>query len=146
MEYTPEELSFSCEEKVRQLMDKYFPDFIHEAAYVRPESLSEQYNNDLPRKIEEEYREWLRQKYKLIKKEGGHPFAHIINREGERGRVDNTYLNEYLPEAKRDAQIHSLWERITRTNHGDVTYYKDLLRIYSRELLESLTQDFLEDL
>lgn len=40
----------------------------------------------------------------------------------------------------------SLWERITKSNHKDVTYYKGLLLEYTKDLLMVMRQDFLEEL
>lgn len=45
-----------------------------------------------------------------------------------------------------DAAVRrTLWERLTKTNHKDVTYYKGLLKRYTEELLMALRCDFLED-
>ena len=38
------------------------------------------------------------------------------------------------------------WERITKTNHKDVTYYKGLLQEYTRDLLFVMRNDFLEEI
>ena len=38
------------------------------------------------------------------------------------------------------------WERITKSNHEDVTYYKGLLLEYTRDLLMVMCQDFLEEI
>ena len=55
------------------------------------------------------------------------------------------YLEElwkkYAPATKQ-----TLWERITKTNHKDVTFYKGLLQEYTRELLMVLRLDFLEEI
>lgn len=38
------------------------------------------------------------------------------------------------------------WERITKTNHEDVIYYKALLLEYTRDLLLVMREDFLEEI
>lgn len=37
-------------------------------------------------------------------------------------------------------------ERITKTNHKDVTYYKALLKEYARELMFVMSEDFMEEI
>ena len=49
-----------CERKQRELLDKYFGNLAHEAAAIRPETIGE-YTKDLPLKIEEEYRRFLKE-------------------------------------------------------------------------------------
>lgn len=47
--------------------------------------------------------------------------------------------------AHRDVERRTLWERITRSNHKDVTFYKGLLLEYTRNLLMVMREDFLEE-
>ena len=54
----------------------------------------------------------------------------------DREAIDNAY---------NDAAEQTVWERITHTNHKDVTYYKGLLEEYTRELLLCTRCDFLEE-
>lgn len=53
---------------------------------------------------------------------------------------------EAVEEALKDAEEQTLWERITKTNHKDVTYYKGLLEEYTRELFLVMREDFLEEI
>ncbi|MDE6634429.1 MAG: hypothetical protein K2J96_04140, partial [Bacteroidaceae bacterium] len=53
---------------------------------------------------------------------------------------------EGIDAAYKDATDVTLWERITKTNHEDVTYYKGLLQEYTRELLMIMRNDFLEEI
>ena len=46
---------------------------------------------------------------------------------------------------KVSAVRRTLWERLTKTNHKEVTDYKGLLKRYTEELLMALRCDFLED-
>ena len=41
---------------------------------------------------------------------------------------------------------NTLWERVTQSNHKDVTFYKGLLQVYAEELLNCMRIDFIEDL
>ena len=67
----------------------------------------------------------------------------------------NQHLNmtmtdaEYRPhlrDAKTEAEKVTLWEKITKSNHEDVAYYKGLLMEYTRSLLNISIEDFMEDL
>ena len=53
---------------------------------------------------------------------------------------------EGIDEAYKDATTITLWERITKTNHKDVTYYKGLLKEYTKDLLLVMREDFLEEI
>ena len=53
---------------------------------------------------------------------------------------------ELIDVAHKDATKQTLWERITKTNHKDVTYYKGLLQEYTRDLLMVMREDFLEEI
>ena len=53
---------------------------------------------------------------------------------------------ELIELAHKDATEQSLWERITQSNHKDVTYYKGLLLEYTRDLLMVMCLDFLEEI
>lgn len=53
---------------------------------------------------------------------------------------------ELIDEAHKDAAEQTLWERITKSNHKDVTYYKGLLKEYTRDLLMVMREDFLEEI
>ncbi len=52
---------------------------------------------------------------------------------------------EGIVDAYRDARHRTIWERMTNNNHKDVTYHKDLLEVYARELLFWTKLDFLEE-
>ena len=53
---------------------------------------------------------------------------------------------EGIDAAYKDAIEQTLWERITKTNHKDVTYYKALLKEYTCDLLLVMREDFLEEI
>ena len=53
---------------------------------------------------------------------------------------------EMIEPAYKEATERTLWERITKSNHEDVTYYKGLLQEYTRDLLMVMRHDFLEEI
>lgn len=53
---------------------------------------------------------------------------------------------EAIDAAYKDAKRITLWERITKSNHEDVTYYKGLLLEYTKDLLMVMRHDFLEEI
>lgn len=128
-----------CKEKEQELLNKYFGNITNEAAKVRPETIGE-YTKDLPLKIESEFREYL---VELWKEYSDTPFVleeqklRWLMTEDDREAIDAAY---------KDAKRITLWERITKSNHEDVTYYKGLLYEYTKDLLMVMRLDFLEEI
>lgn len=128
-----------CKEKEQELLNKYFGNLSKEAAIDRPETVGE-YTKNLPLKIEEEYRLYLIELWKqysdtpLVLEE--QKLRWLIT-EDDREAVDAAY---------KDARQITLWERITKSNHEDVTYYKGLLYEYTKDLLMVMRHDFLEEI
>lgn len=133
-----------CKEKENQLLEKYFGNLVIEAAIEQPETIGE-YTKDLPLKIEAEYKAYLEELWKEYAPEElkGKPLVfdehklRLLMTDDDREGVDAAY---------KDATKQTLWERITKTNHKDVTYYKGLLHEYTRELLMVMRLDFLEEI
>ena len=142
---TSPELQKICQEKADELLEKYFPDFIYDAAQNRPEELSVEYNEELPYKVEKEFLEYLAGLWEDYSSQSDKSFDEIMNRHLNLLMVDAEYVPE-LKAAREKAEQISLWEKITQSNHEDVTYYKGLLRQYTRELLKVTVKDFVEDL
>lgn len=128
-----------CKEKEQELLGKYFGNLVKEAAVARPETIGE-YTKDLPLNIENEFREFL---VGLWKQYSDTPLVleeqklRWLMTEDSREAVDAAYI---------DAQRITLWERITRLKHKDVTFYKGLLHEYTKELLMIMRLDFLEEI
>jgi len=128
-----------CREKEQELLDKYFGNLTKEAAIERPETIGE-YTKDLPLKIEAEFREYL---IELWKQYSDKPLVleeqklRWLMTEDDREAIDKAY---------KDAKRITLWERITKSNHKDVTYYKGLLLEYTKDLLMVMRHDFLEEI
>lgn len=130
-----------CKEKEQELLTRYYGRLVEEAAIERPETIGN-YTKDLPLKIEAEYRAYLEDLWHtyvatdvpLVLEEQG---LRMAMTEDDREGVDRAFDK---------AEERTLWERITRSNHEDVTYYKGLLRQYTKELLLVMRLDFLEEI
>lgn len=128
-----------CKDKEQELLSKYFGNLINEAANLRPETIGE-YTKDLPLKIESEFRNYL---VGLWKQYSDKPLVleekklRLLMTEDDREAIDEAY---------KDANRITLWERITKTNHEDVTYYRGLLFEYTKDLLMVMRHDFLEEI
>lgn len=141
---TPQEIVNLCETKQNQLLNKYFGNLVHEAAIERPETIGE-YTKDLPLKIEAEFRTFLEELWKEYAPAElkGTP---LILEEQELRKLISDDDREMIDPVYKDATEITFWERITKSNHEDVSYYKGLLKEYTRDLLMVMRQDFLEEI
>lgn len=133
-----------CTEKEQELLNKYFGRLVKEAAVERPETIGA-YTKDLPLKIEAEYRVFLEELWQEYapKKLNGTP---LVLEEQKLRKLMTDNDRESIDKAHKAATERTLWERITQTNHKDVTYYKGLLQEYTRNLLMVMREDFLEEI
>ena len=138
------ELILLCKEKEQELLDKYFGNIAHEAAAVKPETIGE-YTKDLPLKIEAEYRAFLEGLWTqhAPSELQGTP---LVLEEQKLRKLMTDDDREGIDAAYKAASTITLWEKITKSNHEDVTYYKGLLREYTKELLLIMRIDFLEEI
>ena len=133
-----------CKEKELELLDKYFGNLVKEAAIERPETIGE-YTKELPIKIEAEYRTFLEEQWDEYAPEELKEKPLVFDEQKLRElMIDDD--REGVDAAFKDATEQTLWERITKTNHKDVTYYKGLLQEYTRDLLVVMREDFLEEI
>ena len=137
---TTEQIAKLCKEKEQELLDKYFGNLIKEAAHECPETIGE-YEKELPLKIEAEYKGYLLGIWKEIA-----PGQACILEEQKLRKYMTDDDREGIEQAYKDATEQTLWERMTQTNHKDVTYYKGLLKEYTQELLTCARLDFLEEI
>jgi hypothetical protein len=139
-----EEVINLCKEKEQELLNKYFANLVKEAAIERPETIGG-YTKDLPLKIEAEYRVFLEELWKEHAPDDlkGTPFG-LEEQKLRKLMTDDD--RELIEVAHKDATEQTLWERITKSNHKDVTYYKGLLQEYTRDLLMVMREDFLEEI
>ena len=136
-----------CHEQEQVLLDKYFGNLVKEAAIERPETIGE-YTQDLPLKVEAEYKTFLAGLWDEWKRHQAvndtRTIDDILDKQQLRQKMtDND--REAIARAHREAERRTLWERITRSNHKDVTFYKGLLLEYTRDLLLVMREDFLEE-
>lgn len=140
---TVQQIETQCRAKAEELLEKHFGKIIKEAAVERPETIGD-YGLDLPRQIEAEYYDYLKTLWTEIAPSGSPSFEEIINKK---------HISDLMTDDDReiiqpayDAAMHrNLWERITKTNHKDVTFYKGLLKRYTEDLIVALRCDFMED-
>ena len=137
---TKEEIAKLCKEKELDLLDKYFGNLDKEAIIERSETIGE-YEKELPLKIEAEFKEYLLGIWKEI-----NPDKECVFEEQKLRELMTEDDREDIEYAYKDAVEQTIWERITQTNHKDVTYYKVLLKEYTQELLMCMRLDFLEEI
>ena len=128
-----------CKQKEQELLKKYFGNLVIEAAKVRAETIVD-YPKDFPLKIEAEFREYL---IGLWKEYSDKP---LVLEEQKLRWLMTEDDRETIDEAYKDAKRITLWERITKSNHKDVTYYKGLLLEHTKDLLMVMRHDFLEEI
>lgn len=133
-----------CSEKANSLLKVYFGNLIKEAAVDCPETIGD-YDWELPLRVEAEYRDFLRELWKDIAADDRRTIEDLLDKKQLRGKITEDD-REGIAYAYRNAQQRTLWERITQTNHKDVTFYKGLLEEYTRELLFCMKHDFLEEI
>lgn len=140
---TLQQIESQCRDKSDELIAKYFGSLIKEAAIERPEEIGD-YSLELPKQIEAEYYAYLKDLWAEIAPQGSPSFEEIINKKHLSDLMTDDD-REIIPPAYDAAMHRNLWERITKTNHKDVTYYKGLLKRYTEDLLTALRCDFMED-
>lgn len=141
---TTNEIEKLCITKQNVLLNKYFGDLVHQAAYDQPETIGE-YTKELPLKIEAEYREFIEELWKKYAPDELKGTPLILDEQKLRELITEDD-REGIDAAYKNASNITLWERITKSNHKDVTYYKGLLLEYTKDLLMVMRQDFLEEL
>lgn len=141
---TNEQIERLCEDKSQVLIDKYFGNLQKEAAVERPETIGD-YAQDLPLKIESEYKSYLEELWKEVAPEEFKGTPLVLEEQKLRELTTESH-RENVDRAYKDATRRTLKERIMQSNHEDVTRYKALLRDYTRELLTVMRLDFMEEI
>lgn len=131
-----------CDAKAKELLNQYFGNLINETVYEHPESLDEKYTKELPLKIEEEFLTFLDSLKKEIMPDDPRTIEELIDRPLKRDMIQEDYEPD-VEKAYEDATTVTFWEKISKSNHDDVAYFKGLIKQYSEELLEHMTNDFL---
>lgn len=133
-----------CYSKEQELLENYYGKLVEEAAKEKLEIIGE-YTKDLPLRIEAEYKAFLEELWKVHAPEKLKGTL-LVFEEQKLRKLMTDDDRELIKEAHKDATEQTLWERITKTNHKDVTYYKGLLKEYTRDLLMVMREDFLEEI
>lgn len=133
-----------CYNKGKELLTRYFGGSPIAAGTGMPETLENQYTDALPGAIADEYRQFLSGVWAETAPAGARPFEEVMNRHRSLDLIHADY-EDFIPLAREEAETITLWEKITKTNHKDVTFYKGLLKQYTEELLNTMASDFLED-
>ena len=133
-----------CIKKEENLLTLFFGNLAKEAATEQHETI-EGYTIDLPQKIAKEYQTFLATLWTEACPDSYKGKPLILEEVELRKRMT---AGDYakLVAAYHDATKQTLWERLTKNNHVDVTYYKGLMHEYTRELLKLMRIDFLEEI
>lgn len=151
---TNEQIEKLCKEKEQELLNKYFDCSTADCLQGRslekgtaPERLETigEYTKDLPLKIEAEYRAFLEDLWKEHAPDAQKGTPLVLEEQKLRELLTNDD-REGIESAFKEATEQTLWERITKSNHKDVTYYKGLLKEYACDLLMVMREDFLEEI
>ena len=126
-------------EKEQYLLNKYFGNLLKEAIDDSIQTIGD-YTPDLPLKIEREFREYLEE---LWKEYSDKP---LVLEEQKLRLAITEDDREAIREAYADANRMTLKEKLTKSNHKDVTHYKALLHAYTKDLLMVMRLDFLEEI
>ena len=144
MNMTKEQIEKLCLEKEHELIGRYFGNLVHEAAVERPETI-DNYPPSMPIKIESEYVAFLETLWDECAPEElkGTP---LVLEEQRLRSLSTARSRENVDLAYKEATTRTLWERITKTNHTDVTRYKWMLKYYAQALLSIARIDFMEEI
>lgn len=139
-----EDIEKLCQNKANTLLQTYFGNLVKEASVDCLETIGG-YDLELPLRIEAEDRDFLQKVWSEIAPNDTRTIDDLLDKKELRDKL-TADDREGISDAYRHAQQRTLWERITKTNHKDVTYYKGLLEEYTRELLFCMKHDFLEEI
>lgn len=136
------DLRIRCQAKIKELLDHYFGDLVKEAVVDKPQVLEEQFDTELPLKIEEEYMAFLGELKREFFPGDPRTIDEIIDCPMRREMIRDDYELD-VEKAYENAKTVTFWEKLTRSNYKDVTYFKGLVKQYTEDLLEHMTDDFL---
>ena len=136
------DLRIRCETKMKELLDRHFGDLVKDAVVDKPEVLEERFSTELPLRIEEEFMAFLGDLKREILPDDPRTIDEIIDSPLKREMIRDDYELD-VEKAYENAKNITFWEKLTRSNYKDVTYFKGLVKQYTEELLEHMTDDFL---
>lgn len=140
---TNEQIINLCKNKEQELLNESFGKLVDEASFNRPETI-EHYTPELPMIIAMKYRDFLEKLWEDAAPDElkGSPF---ILDEQRLLRLMTDDDREGVDSAYKHAIRQNIWEKVTKTNYKDVTYYKGLLEAYTKDILMVMRNDYLEE-
>ena len=126
-----------CWNKIDERLKEHF-------ASTSSEVLDPRYTLDYPLKVAAEMKNYLADLWATEEDQSGKAFEDLMGA----GRLNNITYESYLDmikAAQKEALKITLWEKITHTNHEDVMIFQSILRSCTRELLELMVKDFLNE-
>ena len=126
-----------CWNKIDELLKEHF-------ASTSSEVLDPRYTLDYPLKVAAEMKNYLADLWATEGNQSGKAFEDLMGA----GRLNNITYESYLDmikAAQKEALKITLWEKITHTNHEDVMIFQSILRSCTREILELMVKDFLNE-
>lgn len=126
-----------CWAKYNQLLDTHFTDDPRNTEF-----LSGSYTIDLPLLIAAEMRNYIDA---LWEANGDGRSLNDLMGAGRLTRITYESYLDRLRETMQDALQITLWEKITNTNYQDVAVYKGILKECTKEILETMITDFLNE-
>lgn len=145
MKLDVDRLESLCKEREDKLIEGYYGNLVVEASKERPEFIGK-YTPDLPFKIESEYKDFLDSLVKQLFPGDNSISADSFLDEEKLRKLITDDDREAIAEAYEKATKRTLVERLSNTNHKDVTFYKGLLEAHTKDLLLVMRTDFLEEL
>lgn len=126
-----------CWTSYNQLLDTHFTDDPR-----NPEFLSGRYTIDLPLLIAAQMHDYIEA---LWEANGDGRSLNELMGAGRLTQITYESYLERLRETMHDALKVTLWEKITKTNYQDVAVYKGILKECTKEILETMITDFLNE-
>lgn len=130
-------IKIQCWNKIDELLKEHF-------ASTSEEVLDPRYTLDYPLKVAAEMKDFLAGLWTTEGLQSGKAFEDIMGA----GRLNNITYESYLDmlkAAQKEALEITLWEKITHTNHEDVMVFKSILKSCTRDILELMVKDFLNE-
>jgi hypothetical protein len=135
-----EESIVRCWAKIDELLDSHFP-----AVSPDEEVLDSKLNINLPLEIAAEMKDFLSVLWEEENQDGTGKTLDEIMGAGRLNELTYESYLELLKKSEHDALKITLWEKITKTNHEDIIAFRSILRSCTREILETMVKDFLNE-
>ena len=136
------ELRIRCEAKMKELLDRHFGDLVKDAVVDKPEVLEERFTPELPLQIEEEYLAFLGELKREMLPDDSRSIEELLDCPQRREMIRDDYELD-VERAYEEAKTITFREKLTRSNYKDVNFFKGLVKQFTEELLDHMTDDFL---